>query len=191
MIRRSRYSLPALFAANLVALTAMAAAFDNNARAASSVAMGAYISGVPWDPAKIDKFSAMVGTPPSVVMWYQDWAHAGVREFDPKKMDAVVSRGAVPMVTWEPWDHTKGVHQPRYSLESINRAKHDAYIRKWARDAATWGKPFYLRFAHEMNGDWNSWSPGVNGNTASQYIAAWKRVVNIFRQERATNVRWV
>ena len=191
MIRRSRYSLSALFAANLIALTAMAAAFDNNARAASSVAMGAYISGVPWDPAKIDKFSAMVGTPPSVVMWYQDWAHAGVREFDPKKMDAVVSRGAVPMVTWEPWDHTKGVHQPRYTLESINRAKHDAYIRKWARDAATWGKPFYLRFAHEMNGDWNSWSPGVNGNTASQYIAAWKRVVNIFRQERATNVRWV
>jgi hypothetical protein len=28
----------------------------------------------------------------------------------PKKMNAVVSRGAMPMVTWEPWDYTKGVN---------------------------------------------------------------------------------
>ena len=170
----------------------MAVAFDeNDARAAQSVALGAYVSGAPWDPAKIDEFSATVGTPPSVVMWYQDWANVGVREFDPKKMDAVVSRGAMPMVTWEPWDHTKGANQPKYALRAINRGKHDAHIRRWARDAAAWGKPFYLRFAHEMNGDWNSWSPGVNGNTASHYVSAWRRVRDIFGQEGATNVRWV
>ena len=103
MARRSRHSLSALLAASMIALTTMAAAFgDDDADAAPVVALGAYISGAPWNPAKIDKFRAMVGTPPSVVMWYQDWAHAGVKEFDPQKMDAVVSRGAVPMVTWEP-----------------------------------------------------------------------------------------
>jgi beta-mannanase len=139
----------------------------------------------------MDEFSAMVGTPPSVVMWYQDWAHVGVRAFDPKKMDAVVSRGAAPMVSWEPWDHTGGVNQSNYTLRSINRGKHDAYIRQWARSAAAWGEPFYLRFAHEMNGDWYPWSPGVNGNTAPQYVSAWRRVVGIFRQEGATKVRWV
>jgi len=170
----------------------MAVAFDeNDARAAQLVALGAYISGAPWDPSRIDEFNAMVGTPPSVVMWYQDWAHVGVREFDARKMDAVVSRGAVPMVTWEPWNHAGGVNQPEYTLRSINRGKHDAYIRQWAQDSAAWGKPFYLRFAHEMNGDWNSWSPGVNGNTTAQYISAWRRVHDIFGQEGATNVRWV
>ena len=54
------------------------------------------------------------------------------------------------MVTWEPWDHTKGVNQPQYALKTIVSGKHDRYIRQWARDAKTWGKPFYLRFAHEM-----------------------------------------
>ncbi len=155
------------------------------------MALGAYISGAPWHPAKIDEFSTTAGTPPSVVMWYQDWAHRGIKEFDRNKMDAVVSRGAMPMVTWEPWDHTKGMLQPNYTLQSINCGKRDAYIRQWARDSAAWGKPFYLRFAHEMNGNWNSWSPGVNGNTAPQYVSAWRRIHDIFRHEGAKNVRWV
>ncbi len=164
---------------------------NNNAQAASAVALGAYISGAPWDPAKIDEFSTTVGTPPSVVMWYQDWAHSGIKAFDPKKMNAVVSRGAMPMVTWEPWDYTKGINQSQFALKTIISGKHDRYIRQWARDAKTWGKPFYLRFAHEMNGNWNSWSPGVNGNTSSQYVSTWRRVHDIFRKEGATNVRWV
>ena len=194
--RGSKYCFSALLAAILIALAALTVASDdNNAQAASSVALGAYISGAPWDPAKIDEFTTMVygasGMKPAVVMWYQDWAHSGIKEFDPRKMNAVVSRGAMPMVTWEPWDHTKGVNQPQYALKTITSGKHDRYIRQWARDAKAWGKPFYLRFGHEMNGNWNSWSPGVNGNTSAQYVSAWKRVHDIFRKEGATNVRWV
>jgi hypothetical protein len=79
-----------------------------------SVALGAYVSGAPWKPTKIDRFSSMVGRPPSVVMWYQGWAHAGIKEFDPHKMDAVSSRGAMPMVTWKQWDHTGGANQRDY-----------------------------------------------------------------------------
>jgi beta-mannanase len=134
----------------------------------------------------------MVGKQPSVVMWYQDWATPGVREFDPVMMDEVVARGAMPMVTWEPADYTRGVDQPQYALETIIRGDHDEHVRSWARDAAAWGKPFYLRFAHEMNGNWYPWSPGVNGNAgAAEYVAAWRRVHNIFKEEGATNVRWV
>jgi len=169
------------------------ASHDNNAQAVSSVALGAYISGAPWDPAKIDEFCTMVGMDksPSVVMWYQDWYHSGIKEFDPTKMNAVVSRGAMPMVTWEPWEYTKGVNQSQYALKTIVSGKHDRYIRQWAQDAKKWGKPFYLRFGHEMNGNWNSWSPGVNGNKVREYAPAWKRVHRMFREEGATNVRWV
>jgi endoglucanase len=35
------------------------------------------------------------------------------------------------------------------------------------------------------------WSPGANGNTSAEYVAAWRHVVTLFRQEGATNVRWV
>jgi Glycosyl hydrolase family 26 len=162
---------------------------------ARSLALGAHIDGAPDHPEKIDRFAEMVGRQPSVVMWYQDWATAGVKEFDPARMDEVVERGAMPMVTWEPADYTERLDQPRYALKRIVAGDHDEHIRQWARDAAAWGKPFYLRFAHEMNGDWYPWSvsrPPVNGNeSADEYINTWKHVHDIFEEEGATNVRWV
>jgi beta-mannanase len=157
----------------------------------ASVEFGAYVSGAPWDPAKLDTYAALVGGRPSLIEWYQDWAHPGVREFDPVKMDAVANRGALPVVTWNPWDDSAGASQPAYTLRTISAGAYDSYIRQWAHDAAAWGRPFSLRFAPEMNGDWFPWGMGVGGNTSADYVAAWRHVVDIFRQGGATNVSWV
>ena len=151
------------------------------------------------DPsASIDAFTNKVGAPPRVVMWFQAWGRTdGRQDFNFKGddgtgiMDEVVSRGAMPMVTWTPQDPASGTNQPKYALRAIIAGDHDAYIEQWAQDAAAWGKPFYLRFAHEMNGKWQPWSPGVNGNTVAEYNAAWRHVHTIFVQQGATNVRWV
>jgi beta-mannanase len=35
------------------------------------------------------------------------------------------------------------------------------------------------------------WAIGVNGNTAADYLAAWKHVHDIFARANATNVKWV
>lgn len=155
------------------------------------VEFGAYVSGAPWDAAKLDAYAALVGRMPSRIEWYQDWAHPGVREFDPVKMDGVVQRGALPIVTWNPWDDSAGAYQPAYTLGTIVAGTYDSYIRQWARDAANWGHPFSLRFAPEMNGNWFPWGVGVGGNTSADYVAAWRHVVDIFRQEHATNVSWI
>jgi hypothetical protein len=155
-----------------------------------SVALGAFAPSLPWSFRDIDDFSSLVGSKPAIVHWFQDW----VMDFDPAHMDAAISRGGMPLVTWEPWEFGAGLDpldQPKYTLKKILDGKHDAYVSSWARAAAAWGKPFFLRFAHEMNGDWTTWSPGVNGNTAREFVTAWKRVHGIFRQEGATNVRWV
>jgi hypothetical protein len=145
---------------------------------------GAYVAGSPQTPARLDEFAAAAGAPPAVVMWYQDWQHGG---FNFDQMDLAVSRGAVPMVTWMP----AGDVPADFALARILGGAHDAFLRRWARDAAAWGQPFFLRFAHEMNGNWYPWSPGVNGNTAAQYVAAWRRVHGIFREEGAANALWV
>ena len=133
----------------------------------------------------------MVGTPAKLVMWYTPWENVGDREFSATLSDAAASRGAVPLVTWEPFDWVGGTDQPKYALSTIIAGDHDAYIRQWAQGAAAWGKPFYLRWAHEMNGNWYPWSPGVNGNTHAEYVSAWKHIHDIFQEEGATNVRWV
>lgn len=65
----------------------------------------------------------------------------------------------------------------------------DSYVRQFASAAAAWGKPFYLRFAWEMN-NFGPWAVGQNGNTAADFVAMWQHVHDIFVQQGATNVRW-
>ncbi len=48
--------------------------------------------------------------------------------------------------------------------------------------------PILLRPFHEMNGDWYSWA--VAGKEQA-HINAWRHMVTIFREEGATNVKWV
>jgi beta-mannanase len=96
------------------------------------------------------------------------------------------------MVSWGSRNPCKGANQPDFQDYKIARGDFDTnYIIPWAKAAAQWGKPMFLRFDHEMNGTWFSWSPGVNGNSVSDWINAWKHVHDVFVAEGATNVKWV
>jgi beta-mannanase len=126
----------------------------------------------------------------SVIMWYSDWKRGTV---SPAQLAAVARRGSVPEITWEPWDYTKGPYasQRQYSLRSIADGAHDAYIRSWAKGLAAYGKPVRLRFAQEMNGNWYPWSVSSYGNSAAEFVAAWRHVHDLFRGAGAGNVLWV
>ncbi len=93
----------------------------------------------------------------------------------------------LPLVTWEPWT----LSGRGFSLRAIARGRYDGYARRAARQAASWGHPILLRFAHEMNGTWYPWGRGQDGNTPGIYKAAWRHLVRIFRSAGAANVRWV
>jgi beta-mannanase len=109
---------------------------------------------------------------------------------DTTSMNAVTTRGAVPMVTVEPWD-SSNVTDPRYALTNIVRGDFDAWFAAGADAAHEFKKPFYLRFAPEMNGKWAPWEAGINGNTPQEYVAAWRHVHDIFSAHGATNANWV
>ena len=156
---------------------------------AGTVLFGAAAEGVPWDLSGLDAMSAAAGKSPGLVMWYQDFAH--FPDFEPALAQRILDRGAQAMLTWEPWDYTGGPNQPAYSLSRIIDGTHDAHIRRWAVQIKAWNKPLFLRFAHEMNGNWNSWSEGVNGNQPGQYVQAYRHVWEIFRSVGASNVSWV
>ena len=81
--------------------------------------------------------------------------------------------------------------QPAFSLARIAGGTHDAYIAQWAAKLRDFGRPVYLRPMHEMNGSWYPWAGGVNANTPERYIAAWRRIVDLFRGHGASNVRFV
>jgi len=154
------------------------------------LSVGAYVAGAPFEADRLDEFSAMVASVPDIVMWYQDWTERGVRDFVPARADAIKSRGSIPMLTWDPWDRTRPGANP-FSLAAIADGQHDAYVRRFARAASEWGQEVWMRFAHEMNGDWYPWGQGVNGNTPASFVGAWQHVVDLFRVEGAHNVRWI
>ncbi|HBL52278.1 MAG: hypothetical protein A3D24_01380 [Candidatus Blackburnbacteria bacterium RIFCSPHIGHO2_02_FULL_39_13] len=133
----------------------------------------------------------MEGEKPTLVMYYQDWSKSS--GFNKDFVQSLYNKNVIPVITWEPWDsqqtNTKLINQNEYSLEAIIQGKHDNYIRAWAKGAAKFKNPFFLRFAHEMNGNWYPWG-NVNGNTPEDYKAMWIHVHDIFEQEGASNVIW-
>jgi hypothetical protein len=124
---------------------------------------------------------------PDIVNLFDDWTSPFPR--DPVQQIAVT--GATPEVTWEPWNHSLGLDQNTFSLRGIATGQFDSYLSNWASQAARFGKPLLVRFGHEMNGNWYPWSIGVNGNTAAEYVAAFRHIHDLFIAAGATNVEWV
>lgn len=143
--------------------------------------------------ASLDRFASATGRMPKIVMYYRDWDDRRRNALiTPSFLRPIVARRAVPMITWLPrLGEGDPVHQPDFSPAAIAAGGHDLFVRRAAREAAAYGSPLLLRFAHEMNGAWSSWGAWVDGNQPSDYVAMWQHVVSIFRMEGATNVRWV
>ena len=148
---------------------------------------GAATAGGPMAGSELDEVAVLAGEAPSSVLFYEDFAQpAPITE-----MNAVRARGAVPLVTWEPWLWGGGVNQSAYSLDRITAGDFDPYIAQWGQALASWGYPVQLRFAHEMNGDWYPWAESVNGNQPGDYAAAWRHVHDVVAAQGASNVSWV
>jgi hypothetical protein len=136
---------------------------------------------------ELDAVAALAGESPGIVLSYKDF-----RQSPPvAELDFVANRGAMPLVTWEPWTAGNGVVQPAYALARIAAGDFDPYISQWGAALAAWGKPLMLRFAHEMNGDWYPWCEASNGNQPGDYVTAWRHVHSLIRGAGAANVNWV
>ena len=157
-------------------------------------AFGAGYGDAPWDRQTLARFEADAGKRISLLLWGQPWKEGGVLQpFGTALYESVRAHGAIPIIDWSPWELNAGgvPSQPDFQLADIINGSYDAYIHEWAADAAAWGKPFFLRFCHEMNGSWYPWSENANGNAAGEFAVAWRHVHDIFTSEGATNVSWL
>ena len=148
---------------------------------------GVATPGGPTAGTELDQVATQVGESPSIVLSYADFTQSPPIA----ALDSVAARGAETLLTWEPWEAGAGTDQPGFSNASVIAGDHDAYLRQWGSELAAWGDPVYLRYAHEMNGDWYPWAEGVDGNGAGSYAAAWRHVHDVVAAQGAANVRWV
>jgi hypothetical protein len=159
------------------------------------IAWGVYLPDAPpSNLAAVRSLGTSVGKQPGIVMWYPNWSgpYADVR-YARASVDAVLARGAVPMLTWMTRDpsSTDVATSLTFSNAAIAAGSKDSYITSFARGLKTAKGLVYIRLDHEMNGVWYPWSPGQGTSTAANFIAMWRHVHDIFVREGATNVRWV
>jgi chitodextrinase len=101
-----------------------------------------------------------------------------------------LSNGRIPFITTFGWSGFPG-------LDAINAGSEDTSIHALAAEAKKIGRPFYLRIMHEMNlykapYNMSRTDPRTgSSNTTGEYITAFRRIVSIFRQDGATNAKFV
>jgi hypothetical protein len=152
-------------------------------------AFGLTVPGLPGDTGQLDAATAAIGSAPQIVMWYSAWQEGA--DFPAAAARRTAAQGAVPQVTWEPWDPAAGPQQTSFPLPSIATGAFDTYVSRWAAAAAAYGSTVMIRFAHEMNADTYPWSETGGRNPAGSYVAAWRHVHDLFADAGALNVQWV
>lgn len=158
----------------------------------ATIAIGALVDGSRWDA-----FAISAGRSPVIINTFQAWGNgASMQTFPLATVQVISARGAVPLLTWEPYDqaNAESANQPAYALSAILSGNYDSYITAWATAAASYGHPIWLRFAQEMTGDFWAWGcapVNPNSNTPNQFIQVWRKIHDIFRNAGASNVVWI
>lgn len=151
--------------------------------APASKYFGVAQDGLPGDSTLFASLSRQVGKAPNSIQWFSTWDHG----FEPDKVKAAWSHGALPVVTWmtvadDPTSPTAG----SYTLAKIVAGQFDRYLLAYAGAIVRTGLPLVLRFDHEMNGNWFPWSAGMKANQSADpaqpnlYVQAWRHIWDVF-----------
>jgi hypothetical protein len=181
-------------------LAPLRASADSLRRPRDVVLVGAYDQSLPGTLDGVLAVERALGHPLSLIQVYTAWGDRPVQRFPTRVLQAIRDIGSIPVVTWEPWlvDFENRLHphiplrdnRDRGGLAAIAAGTYDFYIDAWAADAARFGSPIMLRFAHEMNDPYRyPWGP--QNNAVEDFVAAWRHVHARFQAAGAHNVVWV
>ena len=143
---------------------------------ASASYLGVYTQGVPDTYTGVTSFARATGTKPDIIMYYSGW----FVPFPARFATTAASNGAVPLVQMDP---------DNISIAGIASGRYDGYLSSYAEAVHAYGHPVILSFGHEMNGYWYSW--GYQHTSPTEFVAAWRHIVDLFRALGARNVTWL
>jgi beta-mannanase len=108
-----------------------------------------------------------------------------------ERINRVINAGYLPMITLE--DHfvntNSNTKQP--NLYSILDGHFDSFFGYWAHQIKEVKGIVLLRILHEFNGDWYPWCTVKNDRNPELVGRAFRYIINIFRQNNVTNVRFI
>ncbi len=138
--------------------------------------LGVYEAGGPRSYQPVAEFATAAGEQPNLIGDFTNYPEPFPRAFAESAHD----HGAAPLVQIDP----AGV-----SLSAIAAGAYDAQLRAYANSVRTFRHPVVIGFGHDMNGFWYSW--GDTHVSPATFVAAWRRIVTVFRAQGAVNVTWL
>jgi beta-mannanase len=125
--------------------------------------------------------------PPKYIMTFIGWSDF---PFNHNLSDLIkIDKIGIPIITLEPWLYPskKGI-----SLEDIVEGKEDNVIKEFSNFLNKIpSKIIYLRFAHEMNGNWYPWSGVKNNKNTNLYKNAYIKIYNLISQNTSKKIIWI
>jgi hypothetical protein len=91
------------------------------------------------------------------------------------------------ILIWNPYK----TYTDSQTLKNITAGLEDDYIRRIAGECKANGYPIFIRLGSEMNINQGGSYGGTWASNPTDFINAWKHIVDIFRSEGVTNVQWV
>lgn len=132
-----------------------------------------------------------------LVSTYLTWGPESITNFPDALYRQIYQKGAIPMITWEPFTRSfphnpayPGLEKDKDVCKAIINGALDGYIEQFALKIKALQKPVFIRLAHEPDNPVYPWS-ATGGNTAQEYVASWQYVVNKFVNLGISNVTWV
>jgi mannan endo-1,4-beta-mannosidase len=138
--------------------------------------LGVFEPGAPPGYAAIAGFTQAAGRQPNLLGYYTGW----LQPFDTSFANMLRTHGIIPYVQIDPTDA---------SITAIAAGTYDDYLRSYADSIADFGHSVVIGFGHEMNAAWYTW--GYRHVPPSTFVAAWRHIVTVFRNEGAENVTWL
>jgi hypothetical protein len=166
----------------LTTATLLMAAPSTPAHASRAIETNIFMPGSAYNPTSLRSFQENLGITFHSAKWYQDWSHL----IDPVVPKGLHSHGFLPELTWEPMLNGAGIPD-----SVITSGQYNNYLIQNARIVKGLGHQIRISFAPEMNGDWTPWAIGRHGNTGDSHKAAFRHIVQTFRNEGVTNVQWI
>ena len=132
--------------------------------------------GFPQDLTAFQQLEGKAGVRANVASWYTTLG----TNFDAAAVATISGQGVLPLIE---------IDSDKTPVADIANGRWDAFLTAYARAVAAYHSPIAIDFDHEFNGEWSAW--GYPHTSAATFVAAWRRMVTIFRENGATNVIWV
>jgi cellulose synthase (UDP-forming) len=127
-----------------------------------------------------------------IISFYLAWNKNIDSSFFNETLASVYNRGAIPMITWEPWLNTflDSLPEDKHVNESIIAGHLDTYINEFSIELKKINQPVFLRFSHEFDNPFYPWYDNT-ANASDKFKEAWVHVHDIFKENGVENVIWV